>query len=277
MPSRPSASDIGIPTHHSRVESWECDFNQHWNARYYHRSFQFAAERIETLCGREARGVQGLRRRMVRFHRELFVGTSVEVRSVGIAGGPHDGAIMHVLSGDGVIAATALDDPCLPASVLPHADPEAMAWAMPRSASQSDATWNIDAVEAVVSETGSVRREEVDPHGFLHAEEIVRRAAIGVHHLLSRTGFTAEFTRQTSISRMSVELAMAPAGPCSVGSPLLVRSGFAEVREKSFSSFHSLETPDGGCVATTLNIIVPVDMTTRRAVAVPDFIRRPGA
>jgi hypothetical protein len=25
----------GVPTLHTRVESWECDFNGHWNTRHY--------------------------------------------------------------------------------------------------------------------------------------------------------------------------------------------------------------------------------------------------
>lgn len=37
-----------VATLHSRIESWECDYNGHWNARFYGRSLQLAAEGIAT-------------------------------------------------------------------------------------------------------------------------------------------------------------------------------------------------------------------------------------
>jgi acyl-CoA thioesterase FadM len=42
----------GRATFHTRVESWECDFNGHWNTRYYGRAFQAAAEVAAALDGR---------------------------------------------------------------------------------------------------------------------------------------------------------------------------------------------------------------------------------
>lgn len=274
MHSRLVASEFGVATHHSRVESWECDLNQHWNARFYHRSFQMAAERIETLCGRPNRGTLAVAHRVVRFHRELFVGTSVEVRSARIGGGEHEGCVLHVLSGDGKTAATALDRPRRPALVLPQVDPDAFGWALPRTMNAAEVAWSPDDPNAAMSETGPVRRAELDEHGVLFVDEIVRRAAIGVHHQLSRLGFTAEFTQATAISRMSVELAVTPLRACDPGVPLIVRSGLSYVRDKAFSTFHLVVTPDGTLVARTANTVVPVDLKTRRAVPVPEFIRR---
>lgn len=51
------ADEIGTATLHTRVESWECDHNKHWNARYYARSFQMAAETVAALAGRENYGL----------------------------------------------------------------------------------------------------------------------------------------------------------------------------------------------------------------------------
>src|SRR5690349_20111893 len=106
-----STSTIGIATHHTRVESWECDFNHHWNAGYYWRSFQLAAERVVTLDGSENPGAMAITTRNVRFHRELFVGAAVEVRSATIGTGDHKGAVVHLLFSKGAIAAIALDVP----------------------------------------------------------------------------------------------------------------------------------------------------------------------
>lgn len=45
----PPLSDTGRPSHHTRVERWECDWNDHWNARFYVRSFQAT---VETVAGK---------------------------------------------------------------------------------------------------------------------------------------------------------------------------------------------------------------------------------
>ena len=75
------ASEFGEATLHSRVEGWECDHNKHWNARYYARSFQMAAETVAALAGRDNLGLSLIGARHIRYHRELLVGAAVEVRS----------------------------------------------------------------------------------------------------------------------------------------------------------------------------------------------------
>ena len=273
MKSKPVTWHLGVATSHTRVEAWESDFNQHWNARYYHRSFQLASERVATLCGQENPGTGSIIHRVVRFHRELFIGTAVEVRSVRIDGGALDGSVVHILSGDGTVSATALDHTRYPCQVLPAVDAEELSWAMPRSSHEVDMVWDPVAPDAVVSETGSVRREELDHQGILLMEHIIRRAGIAVHRQLARLGFTAEFTRATSVSRMAVELAVTPLEACQPGVPLIIKSRITRIREKSFSSIHLLETLDGRPAAKTVDSLVTVDLKTRRAVTVPEFIR----
>jgi acyl-CoA thioesterase FadM len=265
---------IGIATHHTRVESWECDFNNHWNARYYWRSFQLATERIVTLDGCENPGTAAVAMRNVRFHRELFVGAAVEVRSAKIGSGDHKGAIVHLLSSEGALAATALDVPKQGGSNLPVVDAEAVELTLPRGIIGPAILWDPNAPDARVAETGAVRPAELDHTGAILFEEIIRRASVSLHDQLSELGFTPEFTNKTAISRMAVEIRVTLLGACPPGTPLLVKSRIAGVRSKSFSSIHWLETHLGGAIAQIENSLVAVDMNSRRAVSVPDFIRK---
>jgi acyl-CoA thioesterase FadM len=267
-------SRIGIATHHTRVESWECDFNHHWNARFYWRSFQLAAEGILTSTNHDNPGAAAVLTRNVRFHRELYVGAAVEVRSARVGTGEHEGAIVHLLFSEGTIAAAALDLLQQRGLDLPQVAAEEIDLAFPRRIVGQATIWDSNAPDAKVAETGAVRPTELDHTGALLFEEIVRRTAIGLHDQLSGLGFTSEFTNKTGVSRMAVEIRVTPTGKCPPGTPLLVKSRIASVRNKSFSSIHWLESHQGNPIAMIENSLVAVDMKTRRAVLVPDFMQR---
>ena len=91
MTDRPHPARFGIATLNTRVESWECDFNGHWNARFYGRSFQLAAETIPQPTGIDAPQAPT---RYMRFHGELFPDASVEVRSARLVEMDHKGNLM---------------------------------------------------------------------------------------------------------------------------------------------------------------------------------------
>lgn len=271
---RMSLSGTGISTYHTRVESWECDFNHHWNARYYARSFQLAAERVAILGGGDNPGARVVASRVVRFHRELFVGTAVEVRSARLDDGDHRGAVIHLLSAEGSIAATALDLPGTGGQALPSARAGDVEIALPRTVGSDSIGWDPDAPDARVTETGTVRPTEFDHVGALLIEEQVRRATAGLHYQLSDLGFTTEYSARTGIGRMAVENRITPLGVCAPGAVVIVRSRIAAVRSKSFTSVHWLETHLGEPIAKFENVVVAVDLKTRRAADVPDFLRR---
>lgn len=269
-------TELGLPTLATRVESWECDFNDHWNARFYARSFQLAAERVATRDGRPNPGMGLLAERTVRFHRELFAGAAVEVRSGRLAEGAHAGAVVHLLSGGGRLSATALDLPGTGGGSLPSVGAGAVRLAFPRGAAAPPDEGE-RSPGAEVAETGPARPGELDHTGALCSEEIFRRAALGLHRLLDRLGFTPAFTAETGIGRMAVESRIVPLGPCRVGGFIRVTSRIAAVGRRFLSTRHRLDTDAGETVARVDHDIVAVDLRTRRAVDVPDFLRQPVA
>ncbi len=268
-------SEFGIPTLHSRVESWDCDFNDHWNARFYGRSFQLALETIPTLPGVTDLGEAPPLTRYIRFHRELFVGAAVEVRSARLADGAHAGAILHRLSSLGQLAAMALDIGGIAVrGLLPDVPASAARLALPRGlAGRDDARWDSER-GATLAETGPIRPWELDHRGRLLFEELVRRVALASHFHVGQLGFTDELRRETGISRMAVETRVTQISDAAAGTPVRIRSRVSQVGAKFFTVTHSVETHAGQKLAFVEHSMVTVDLNARRAIPVPEFLRR---
>lgn len=266
-------SQIGIATSHARVERWQCDFNDHWNARFYGRAFQCAAETIATLDGSDNPGARVIAERHIRYHRELMVGVDVEVRSAALRVGPADGGIVHLLVSAGRLSASAVDRPGRGASSLPTVSAEALARFLPRDLASPDGTSAGAVGEVFVGETGPVRPGDLDHASGLIFDEIIARAAITTHNHLLRLGYTMEFTEATGIGRMAAELSVRRKSDVPAGTILIARARLGRIGEKSFSLDHWLGTRSGQQVAAVRHTLLAVDMRARRSTAVPDFLR----
>lgn len=259
----------GSPTYVTRVESWECDFNGHWNARYYGRSFQNALENVAFRSIGKNPGNKGLKRRLVRFHSELLSSDLVQIQSWWVSSGRHAGSVLHAMTSNGRLAATALDvtdfqmvdlpDTSDVAIALPRTIPFAEVPDFPNQAFQV----NVDPIQA----------SDLDAMGGTHYEDIIRRCAVGTHSALDHLGFNRDLTNQTGISRMAVEHAVWRLEDAPVGMPTRVHTALHSIRSKSFSYAQLLETFDGQTIAVVEGCIVAVDLNTRRAVELPAAFR----
>ncbi|KGJ01752.1 hypothetical protein EQ718_12605 [Paracoccus versutus] len=264
---------FAVPTLQTRVESWECDFNDHWNARYYSRSFQMAAETVAALAGGENPGMAAIALRVIRFHRELRAGAAVEIRSLRVADGPHAGAAVHLLSSAGALSATAFDLPGTGASRLPAIRSGLLATALPRG----DILAKLAATSRPgdhLTMSGPVRPDDLDHRGALLYETIIRRVGHGMYDRLALAGLTPEFTRDTGIGRMAAQSSVRPVHrPCPPGTVLRVRSRISQVGAKIFSTWHCLEAADGTALAHVAHDMLAVDLERRRAVTPPAFLQ----
>lgn len=267
-----NVSELGHTTLHTRVEQWEADFNNHWNLRFYVRSFQLAAETVTTLAGGVSPGASLIRCRHMRFHRELFANAPVEVRSMTVADGPHAGATVHVLASEGRLSATAMDSVDGPGTELPAFSSETLAFALPRGISGEPASSNA-APWTEPMPMGPTRPAEYDHTGALLWEEVIRRLAFTSHLHIARVGYTPAFVQQSGINRMSVEMRIDRLGEVPVGSCLLAESRLVAVGGKSFSTEHRIESDSGIPLALVRQNLLAVDLSTRRAVEVPEFLR----
>ncbi|MGC4250504.1 MAG: thioesterase family protein [Sphingobium sp.] len=262
----------GLPTFHSRVDNWECDFNGHWNTRFYTRAFQLASELVASLEDGVNPGAAAIRSRHMRFHSELFPGDPVEIRSAALSGGDYDGAVVHLLLSGGKLSATALDRPGRGAEHLPVLSAQSLPFALPRGLDGVSSHGRDSGEGAILIETGAIRPAELDHTGALLFDEIIRRCAFGSHALVVGLGYSPAFTERTGIGRMLAEMHVELLGRADQGSALQVTSRLTAAGGKSFRTTHHLHARDGRSIAFIDLCTLAVDMKSRRATDVPDFL-----
>lgn len=110
-----------------------------------------------------------------------------------------------------------------------------------------------------------------DANGHLNTRHIQGFYDDATQHLLAMCGFTGAGTARLSIA--DVRCAMTYAAEIAPGTPVVIRSGFAKLGGKSFTTVHALcgidGTRHGACETTT----VFFDLDARRAAPIPDAFR----
>lgn len=265
---------VGIPTYHTRVEAWECDHNQHWNVRHYMRCFQQAGF-VAAAMGTSAVNDPAFVTQHTRYHRELLEAAPVEVRSAVLSDGDLAGATVHILSSSGRLSATALEQPGCIADNLPRVRMEEVALALPRSVDGKPHEQGVPTrpASAKVIEHGPVQPGEVDHTGSLSFDWLMGRIAAGAADLLAELGFTPEFVRTRGISRMGVESKITRFGRIPTGTRTCGVARVAYAGGKNLVLRHDIFVPGGATVAAADQSLVTVDMTTRRATELPEFLR----
>lgn len=264
---------IGKPTHHTRAERWECDFNDHWNTRFFVRSFQLAAEAVVTPPGAISPGARIAPVRHMRFHREVRVSDALTVRSAVIRGGDMNGAIAHLMFRLDDLVATAIDLPAGDAPDLPEVAAADIFMALPRSLDPAGyAGWPAPEMGPNAVTMGPIRPAELDHTGALTVEEVIRRVAVTSHDHMSRAGLTPEWTHRTGINRMVVEFRLELGVTPPAGTVLYGETRLASAKGKTFCTVHRILTGAGEMVASNEQFLLAVDLRTRRAVEVPDFL-----
>lgn len=264
---------IGYVSNITRVETWECDFNAHWNTRFYTRAFQYAAETVAQLSGQANPGATVMQSRHMRFYRELHPGDSVLVRSAAIEGGRWDGAIVHWLESDGRLSATALDLSGYAPLDLPLVSEQATADALPRGLLHDAPVTQDTAIKGYRANLGILRPSSFDHTGALMFDELFRYATCASYDHHVSLGYTPQFTAESGVGRMVVEIRVTWLGSARAGMAICSNSWLTHVKHHSFASAHHLETQQGEPIALIELCLLAVNMDSRRATSVPDFLR----
>ena len=261
---------IGVPTYYTRVEAWECDHNDHWNVRNYMRVFQQAGFVCSDMTGRTA-GLYPYTQHN-RYHRELVQTSPVEIRSATVADGPHAGATVHLLSSNGQLAATSMEQPGHKG--LPLVSAADAAAALPRGIDGAPLLHDAADVDpqAKVVEHGILQARELDHTGSLAIDFLMGRISGASNDLLTGMGFTPQFMREAKMSRMGVETKVTIFQPIPLGTRLRSVVRIASAEGKRIVLRHRFFTSGGEHVAAVDQGLVTVDMTTRKATALPDFL-----
>lgn len=263
----------GTETLQTRVESWECDFNGHWNARFYGRSFQQASETIAYRATGTNPGGRTVSGRLIRYHKELMNGDPVRVRSARVSEGPYQDAIVHALTSGTHLAATAIDLTGSGANLLPAANETVLRFALPRGLDPAEHTGRGRLSDARAAILDLVQFTDLDHLGYITFDNIIRRSGVAIHVLLDDLGFTRAFTAKTGISRMAVEQFVTIGTPCPAGTPLYIHTAPLSLGRRSFSLSQSLQTSAGIEIARIDTSLVSVDLNLRAAVSIPGFIK----
>ena len=262
----------GTPTLHGRAEAWECDFNGHWNTRFYCRAFQTAGEVAAALDQRAEDVV--VHRRLIRFHSELHSADPIEIRSFALCDAGEAPATAHYMLCHGKSAATALDEEAAPNRALAPLGRAEARLALPRGLTGAPAAaWTPDPARDVVFELGPVGADERHDDGTLRFEPGIARLAVASHHHAVALGYTHDFTKQSGIGRMLVEMRYTRLGSLARGGFLRGASRLTAASGKSYRSAHLLYDHAGAPVALYELCTLAVDMTARRATALPAFLR----
>lgn len=264
--------DTGYASNITRVETWECDFNGHWNTRFYTRAFQYASETVAQLDGKGNPGAATIRSRHIRFHRELLSGDPVLVRSTAIGDGRWQGAVVHWLQSDGALSATALDVPGCASHCLPRLPEAAVARALPRGLVHEAPLAQAASIDGRRANLGILRPGCYDHTGALTFDELFRYLSYASHDHHVSLGYSPQFTARTGVGRMVVELRVTLLGQAPAGMGVRSNSWLMQAQSKSFTTAHYLDTLQGEPIALIELCLVAVDLKSRRATRVPDFL-----
>jgi hypothetical protein len=152
--------NMGVAALFLRAETWECDFNGHWNTRYFCKAFENAASVAATLGNIGT----SLEKRQIRFHSELKGGDPIVIRSFNTATQTGEPVIAHVMLRYGRLVATAVDygSPVNPA--LSHLTTDNATSALPRGITTPDiAPWDPIKKGSPIYELGPVLAEDMTP------------------------------------------------------------------------------------------------------------------
>lgn len=265
----------GFLAYHTRVESWDCDYNQHWNARNYSRCFRQAGFVVSSETGHAGR----IATQHIRYHRELMQAAPIEVRTAVLADGDCAGALLHMLSSEGRLSATALEWPGASAADLPRLNAADAVLALPKGLKPDTPTPepHLDLVGRRVTEHAFVQPNEIDHTGSLAFEHLMSRIAVSTSRLLFDLGSTPEYGRQHALSQMSLESRLTRFGHIPTGTRLRSLDTVVEIGRKTLTLLHNFIAPDGAEVARAEQVIAYVDMRIRRTVEVPDFMHEAAA
>lgn len=263
----------GVPTLHTRVDSWECDFNGHWNTRFYSRTVQQAAEVAAALGGQTDPDAVKPTHRHMRFHSELHSGDPIVVRSFSASSSKGEPLTAHVLVNHDRIAATGLDYGFAANPALPPLPTALAAQVMPRGVPDEDiAPWVLDPEGDGWVELGAVRAGETHRDGTLIYDLLIARLATTSHQGAMDIGYTHDFTMQSRIGRMLVEKRFTHLGTAAPGTFLRGTSRIISTTSKSFISANLIYTHAGDPVAMFELCTLAVNMDERKATTLPDFV-----
>lgn len=281
-------------THRGYVNTWECDDRGHLNVQFYPDRFADAgAHALHALgLGPQAAAAAGLGFRLVQehvtFQRELRASDSISVYT-GVAAADAQGlTLLHELveSTSGQVSSTStqrlvVEGGQFPEAVLARAAQatiEVPQHARPRSVGDVAPpilTLNAPGTQGLVEiRRGIVHPPECDATGRQRMRFLHGQFSDGAGHLWEAMGLPRDKMVDRGFGSVVVELLLRPIRPVMAGTLVVIRSGVCAVAGKSIRVNHFMfDAETGETVATSDVTALLMDLTTRRAIALPEDVR----
>lgn len=284
----------------SSVQTWECDQMGHMNVQFYVEKAGQGLAALSLALGLGPRASRGegarlfVRDHHVRFLREqrpgapFFIRAGVlEVRDFGLRVYEE---MVNTVSGEPAASFIAevewLDEETretkpLPARVkaaaknlvveLPvHGSPRGLEIYEPRPAPKLK---EADAMGMVRTWQGEIETSQCDGQGFLTIRHFMGIVSDGIPNLLAQTS-GADRSRTPTVGGAALEYRFVYRRHPRVGDVLTLRSGLKQVGPKTYTWCHWLfDLETGEATATAEAVAIALDLTTRKAIPIPEEMR----
>ncbi|HET7336103.1 MAG TPA: thioesterase family protein [Rhizomicrobium sp.] len=285
----------------SSVQTWECDQMGHMNVQFYVEKSSDAIAALLLTCGLGTRHLAQSGRAVepfdthIRFLRELRPGTPYFLRGgfigwdmmaltaycelVQTASGEVSASFVTKLRSldvhsrkphafdDGVLAMAAHNKVELPV----HGAARGLTLDAPRETAPSMA--DADQMNLLRTFQGVVKPQECDATGFMQPRFFMARVSDAIPNLLVQTS-GRDRGADTKVGGAALEYRFIYRKFPRAGDVLAVRSGLRSLGTKTYVWAHWLiDVESGEAVATSEAVAVAMDLTTRRAIALPDDLR----
>lgn len=265
-----------IETFRSSVNTWECDENDHLNVQFYARYFDEAARHfaLSAKGGGSASALPSMRH--IRYHSELRVPASMDVRSAVIADGDFAGHVVHFMreTQTGKLSATALD---APSGLLYDAfvSEEEARPALPRGiAGKSLTPLTPDEMlqrGGLVSYRGVVWPGDCDERGFMTEQRYIGRASDAAPHAWAHAGMAQQWFDEKQYGRIAAEAKICRHNEARSGDLLMIHSHLRRAGQRSLRLRHEMtRATDSAPVATIEVMGLILDFRSRRTANLPE-------
>lgn len=293
----PAVRDGMLPSFCGSVNAWECDQMGHMNVQFYlHRAAEadrqvFAAVGLPPGALRSLGAAIRPLRYHIQFRRELHSGAATAMRSGLRRAGPDHLDMVHQLvnTETGEISAViearvglagvagGLSTLPVPAGALEQAAALAAAFAGPAELPDQTGPRMPQMPVPNMFETGraSVDSWECDEHGRLAMRFYMAAFSSAAGSLYLQGDGSAAVEQARGLGSAALDHIITFRQQLKAGSAYHIRTGFLEIREKTWRFCHYLiDSVSGEVVATAEVVAVMFDKTTRKSVVLPDEMRR---
>lgn len=282
------------------TDAWECDQMGHMNVQFYGRKFDEAEAVMMSRLGLPAQGAAGLSPRalidQIQFKRESRAGAVLHARTAVIGVDRAAGTIRlrHEMyqSATGTLSAV-LDSVLggadggvthpLPSRVLDAAQARMIDPASANAPVAPEMPGPVDGVSLAAADrfalretlVGLVRPDDLAPSGLMTRQGYISRLSQAIGHLITGDEVSAEALRSRHIGSAALDYRVRWIQPSRTGDIVSLRSGFSGIVGRTIRIFHWLfDEASHRPLATVEIVAVYFDMQARKAIEVPEEIRR---